>query len=735
MAAIAAPRVALTSTTARRAMSTTTAAKLRTPVLIVGGGPVGLYASALLSGYGVPSLLVERSAAPSAHPRSHLINTRSMELLRGLGVEGAVRAQTPPLDEWRHFRYCSSLLGAQFGAQDHMAGAEWAALRGASPTEMAHLSQPKLSAILRAEALRRAPAAGASLLSGYELVGLEQDATGVRAELRRCADADGGDAAAVVGGAPLDLAAAAPAALTVSTEHALGCDGARSSVRRALGLALEGPPTLQRFKSVHFRAPKLGDALRAAGRNAMLYFFFHPAAIGVLVAHNIGEGEWVAQLPYYPQLQDEGELHADACAEIIAQCIGGGADGGGVEDGGGGGIEVDVRSVSSWAMNALVATRFSAGHCHILGDAAHQFPPAGAFGANTGLQDAHNLAWKIALVHRGAAPAALLRTYDGERRAVAIANARLSVHNYHRGLRVAHALGLPAAVPREVDAALREVETVLRAPSPLMQAIAESPWGALLPNAKALVRETGDTLLAAGRQRMLGSLVDADADGAPTAAAGDPTASMRAAAAARVIESGAALPLLFPRHELGFAYDDASAAATAPPPADDADADGAAPPPDPDIEDEAYAPSTAAGARLPHHWLASGDDAAEVSTLDLLAAADGAPRCALFVAADGAAPWLAAARALPPDAAPHVVVVRPPDGGGGETAAEGVEVRVVRDASGGWAEKRQVGAGGALLVRPDGHVAWRCRAADGPPAEAEAAAQLEAALTRALRRA
>ena len=87
------------------------------------------------------------------------------------------------------------------------------------------------------------------------------------------------------------------------------------------------------------------------------------------------------------------------------------------------------------------------------------------------------------ILRRGALPA------QGEqcRRAVAIANARLSVHNYHRGLRVAHALGLPAAVPREVDAALREVETVLRAPSPLMQAIAESPWGALLPNAKALV--------------------------------------------------------------------------------------------------------------------------------------------------------------------------------------------------------------------------------------------------------
>jgi len=84
-------------------------------------------------------------------------------------------------------------------------------------------------------------------------------------------------------------------------------------------------------------------------------------------------------------------------------------------------------------MRALVAQRLSAGRVHLLGDAAHQFPPAGAFGANTGLQDAHNLCWKLGAVHRRHAGRALLRSYDAERRPVAVANAELAVRNYHRG--------------------------------------------------------------------------------------------------------------------------------------------------------------------------------------------------------------------------------------------------------------------------------------------------------------
>ena len=448
--------------------------RLRAPALIVGGGPVGLYASALLSSFGVPSILVERTS-PSAksrrHPRAHLINSRSMELLRELGVEGAVRAQTPPLDEWRHFRYCTSLLGPQIAAQDHTAGVEWADLRSAAVTEMAHLSQPKLEAILRREAEARAPAADGSLLTGYECVRFEQDATGVRAELRRvAADTDAGATAAA--SAADDGDGDAAAAAVVEEEHMLACDGAHSSIRRSLGLELRGPPPLQHFKSVHFLAPDLAPRLRALGREAMLHFCFNRGAIAVLVAHNIEEGEWVAQLPFFPGLQDGATLDRAACAQMIAACIGTDGDG----DGGGGGgygggygapaaVPFDVRSIGSWAMSAKVAQRLSLGRVHLLGDAAHQFPPAGAFGANTGLQDAHNLCWKIGATHHGLATPALVGTYDAERRPVALANARLAVHNYHRGLRVAEALGLPSRLPHDMAAAASALKARL-APSP-----------------------------------------------------------------------------------------------------------------------------------------------------------------------------------------------------------------------------------------------------------------------------
>ena len=679
-----------------------------------------------------------------------------MELLRELGVESVVRRQTPPLNEWRHFRYSSSILGPQIAAQDHIAGSAWTDLCDATAAEMAHLSQPKLESILHAEAVRRAPSAGGSLLTGYECIRFEQSASGVRAELRRV------DGSTREGDGAAD-GAAAGAVLHVEAEHLLACDGAHSSVRRALGLRLRGPPPLQYFKSVHFTAPDLAPLIAHHGREAMLHFCFNRGAVAVLVAHNIAEGEWVAQLPYFPGLQDGDTLDKHACTATIAACIGGGTDAGSrcsplyttsADPAAASAVPFEVRSIGSWAMSAKVAQRLSLGRVHLLGDAAHQFPPAGAFGANTGLQDAHNLCWKIGAVHAGTAGDALIKSYDLERRPVALANARLSVHNYHRGLRVAIALGLPSELPHTLAAVASGVRTFganLSLP-PL-----PSPPASLLGSGGGdIAKRLGSRLLELGRSSLIDGLGHA---------ASHPLGRWRLDCAREVIEAGRALPLLFARHELGFVYppmpglgggdahsggggggsDAQNRAAEAAEAAEaEAWAEAGA---EARIEDEVYVPSSRVGARLPHHWLRcdAGGDAGSVrlSTHDLLHDAGGAaggatssaisstmspalpeatpPRLTLLFDQSEGAHWAAGAARLPA-ASKHMRLVAiatadprhdpPPPG------ASAVD-RIVRDPCGGWASKRQVAACGAILVRPDGHVAWRCEQfADGGDAAA-----------------
>ena len=739
--------------------------KQRWPALIVGGGPVGLYASALLSAYRVPSLLTERapSAKAKRHPRSHYINSRSMELLRELGVEAAVREQTPPLDEWRHFRYCSSLLGRQIAAQDHAGGAAWADLCSAGATEVAHLSQPKLEAILRTEAEKRAPAAGGELLGGYECVSFKQKDDGVLAELRKFSDGVEGDEV-----------------MQVEAAQLLACDGANSPIRRALGLRLRGPPPLQHFKSVHFRAPDLAPMLRVLRREAMLHFCFCRGAIAVLVAHNIGQGEWVAQLPYFPGLQDADALDEAACTDAIAACIGG-SGAGGAESA----VPFEVQSIGSWAMSAVVAERLTLGNIHLLGDAAHQFPPAGAFGANTGLQDAHNICWKIGAVHDGAATAGLIRSYDAERRPVALANARLSVHNYHRGLRVANALGLPTDLPHAIAKVASDVRSAITPPPPgeawpfAAAAAAAAASANAAANAAAAAAGKAPPSLA-GVGGIAARLLEIGRDQARSSAVGSrmlevgrghliedfgheanhPLGRWRLSSARRVVESGAALPLLFARHELGFIYPDMRGAA------DGNDADQASDTTK-SIEDEVYVPSTVVGARLPHHWLHTSSPQADggqlrLSTHDLihdwnhawnhdLADWDREPAKSADASATSERPLLPS---LPPARPPRMTLLVDAAAGGAwavgaakvdvgsellrvvavSTASDSVEssgeavdkvVQLATDPCGGWASKRQVEPTGALLVRPDGHLAWRC---ERLPPEADAESLVREAL-------
>ena len=385
----------------------------------------------------------------------------------------------------------------------------------------------------------------------------------------------------------------------------------------------------------------------------------------------------------------------------------------------------EVKSCTSWAMSAKVAQRMTAGRIHLLGDAAHQFPPAGAFGANTGLQDAHNLCWKLAAVHGGAASPSLLGSYDSERRPVAVENARLSVHNYERGLRVTSALGLPSRLPHILgDAAL-----ALRRSAP---ALAHAVAGMTQPVGG--VHGLGTALLQLGREQLITVLGHE---------ASNPLARVRLDSARKVVESGAALPLLFARHELGYVYGEGAAVARG----------GAAVsrPPEPTVsqmEDEHYVPSTYPGARLPHHWLFA-QDGSLLSTHDLLherdanqpdatpppppppppppltatpstaatstATGDGveslrndergcgaigplangtAPRLTLFVdAAESGVAWRQAAASLAASQLLRVVAIGECARGRLSATSEG-ECEFVSDPSGGWSMKREVSASG-----------------------------------------
>ena len=680
---------------------------LRRRVVIVGGGPVGLYASAQLSRLGVPSLLVERESRGSSHPRAHLINTRTVEVLRELGLERRLHALAPPPAEWRHFRYCSTLLGQQIAAQDHLAGREWDELRAASPVELTHVSQPLLESILRQEAEARAASCpGAEVLFNREVRSLRQAKDGSFVHL--------------------ELGAPAAASESVEADVVLACDGSHSLARRAIGVQMRGPPALQHFYSVHFRAPQLGSALRARGvADAMLYFALSPKAIAVVVAHSIGgglggssgsngDGEWVAQLPFFPALQgDDPYDDAEVIRQITAAI--------------GEPLEVSLLARRRWSMVANVADRLSVGRVHLIGDAAHQFPPAGGFGMNTGLQDAHNLCWKVAAVHHGVADPSLLRSYDAERRPVALTNASLSVHNCdtpptppslmpshrasltpalsrsdHRGLRVAAALGLPTMLPhhasRAIDAAAQLV------PSPLAAAVR---------SLRSVKGSTGITRAAfeTARTHLIGSIGHA----APHA-----LGRLRLREAERVVRAGEALPLIFPRHELGYVYGGPGAAVHHHV-ADDV-SDGATwqkvEVEEKTLEDERYVPSTAPGSRLPHSWLqicsADGTRGKRISTLDLAHEPVGAattPLFTLLVDMRAADTWGPAARLLPASLLRSVAVITD-DSPGADTASAlpGAAAHVDIVAAGeGWVWPSMIEA---VLVRPDGHVAWRA-AADG----------------------
>lgn len=357
------------------------------PVLIVGGGPVGLTASIYLSHYGVESLLVERHPGTAILPKARALNARTMEMYRQIGLEEEIRAVAMPARFGGSILWSESLAGAEIKRLQPGRGS--AANQALSVTGNCGCSQDIFEPVLR----RRAEAAGAGRLRfGCEMIDLRIDDGGVRASLKA------GDGAIE----------------EVRARYLIAADGSQSRIREQLGIERQGERDVYDSVNIHFRS----DLSRfVAERPAALYLIEQPELRGTFLTIN-GSDRWgflVTSLSHYGFTPEQ--FTPEFCTGIIRRAVGS-------DD-----VEVQVLGVSAWKASAMVAERYRQGSVFLAGDAAHEMPPTGGFGLNTGVQDAHNLAWKLAAVLRGEAGDALLDSYDPERRPVGVAVTRSSLLN------------------------------------------------------------------------------------------------------------------------------------------------------------------------------------------------------------------------------------------------------------------------------------------------------------------
>ncbi|SEG82676.1 putative polyketide hydroxylase [Thermomonospora echinospora] len=374
----------------------------RTPVLIVGGGITGLSTALFLARQGVRPTLVERHPSTALLPQARAFNPRSMEIYRALGLEGEIRGRTSMSADLPEMIGADTLTGRERFRIDLLAHVRPPAT--VSPTDWQMIDQDELERIVRAAAER----GGADVRFGAELVSFAADADGVTAVVR---DLGGDDE------------------YQVRADYLVAADGHRAGVRNRLGIGADGPGVL--FHAVHFVFDAdLTAALR--GRRFLLAYLDRPA-MGTALVPTREFGRWSLGVPYRPETgESPDDFSEQRCAELARAAVGD--------------PDLDLtlvppvpgwpQLVSSSAIGGWVAHRYRAGRVFFAGDAAHVVPPSGSYGANTGIADAHNLAWKLAAVVKGRAGDPLLDTYDDERRPVAqvtLETAMRHLHDRHEG--------------------------------------------------------------------------------------------------------------------------------------------------------------------------------------------------------------------------------------------------------------------------------------------------------------
>ena len=392
------------------------ACTIETEVLIAGGGPCGLMLAIELGRRGIPCLLADPKPGTTPNPQAGATQARTMEHFRRLGFADEVRALGLPADHPTDIVYGTRFAAhelarlvlptaAEAAARVRSLGGSWSA------AELPHrVSQKYVEACLLRHA-RTCPSV--QTRHGWTVEAFDDQGDGIVAELQ-----------------PFDGSAAE----TVQARYLVGADGARSAVRRRLGIEWGGVSGIRRdfmggrMLAVHLRSPAFAELM--APRRAWMRVAVNAQRRSFVMAVD-GAIEFV----FHAALnEDEGaeEWSVDGARRLFAEAVGQAVD-------------VEVLSVGNWlAGHALVAQHFQRGRVFLAGDAAHLFTPTGGLGYNTAVEDAVNLGWKLASVLRGSAPVALLDSYEAERRPLAQRNTA-----YAR--RFADSIGLFPAPPELED--------------------------------------------------------------------------------------------------------------------------------------------------------------------------------------------------------------------------------------------------------------------------------------------
>jgi 2-polyprenyl-6-methoxyphenol hydroxylase-like FAD-dependent oxidoreductase len=365
----------------------------RTPVLIAGGGPVGLMLANVLGRYGVASMLAERNPETTRHPKMDITNGRSMELFRKFGLADALRKAAVPDDHPFDVSWITSFAGHElhrFRYPSPQAARRIisAANDGTQPREPAmRVSQVEIEPVLK-KAAEEKPTVDVRFSLAFE--DFREDEAGIVATLR--------DSASGI-------------TEEVRCDYLIGCDGGGSRVRELLDIQLEGSFRVAQRYMVHFRS-NARDILQRWG-----IAWHYQSQFGTMIAQN-DRDIWTLHTFHEPGVDAE---HIDPSA-VLRRFTG-------VP------VQHDVLVANGWTPHLLAAQSYGDGRVFLAGDAAHQYIPTGGYGMNTGIGDAVDLGWKLAATIKGFGGPELLASYQAERRPVGLRNRDAS--GQHTKVRIA----------------------------------------------------------------------------------------------------------------------------------------------------------------------------------------------------------------------------------------------------------------------------------------------------------